>query len=52
MIELASLHDQVVDLELSGSSFDNLLFYGALCYEAIYNNISFLANSMCSINSL
>mmetsp|Transcript_40485 Transcript_40485/g.61745 ORF Transcript_40485/g.61745 Transcript_40485/m.61745 type:complete len:265 (-) Transcript_40485:1912-2706(-) len=51
-IELASLHDQVIDLQLASRPLDDLLFDRFLGYEPVDDNVSLLADSMGSVDCL
>lgn len=51
-IEFSSLHDQVVHLELSRSSLNDLLFNGSLSHKPVHDYVLLLADSVSSINGL
>ena len=51
-VELASLHNQIINLKLSSSFFDNFFFNRVFSDEPINNHISLLTNSMSSSDSL
>ena len=52
VVKLTLLHNHVIDLQLSGGLFDDLLLDRVLCDKAVDDDFPLLANPMGSIDSL
>lgn len=52
LVELPTLHNQVIDLKLPGSTFNNFFFHRFFCDEPIDNDFPFLADTMRPVNGL
>jgi hypothetical protein len=52
VVKLASLHDKVIHFQFTSSSFHYFLFHGPFCNKSVNYYVSFLPNSVGSINRL
>ena len=52
LVELATLHDQVINLKLPGSTLDNFFFHRFFCDEPINNDFPFLADTVRPVDGL
>lgn len=52
LVELASLHDEVIDSELPCRPLHNLLLYGVLGHQPVDDYLSFLSDTMRPIDGL